>query len=77
MDIDRSQGNVQLQVVASCCHWAHLSQGRASWEAGVRGGTPPIDDDHTGAHARQAAGPVLLVWSHGILLIHEAIIVQL
>lgn len=33
-DIDRSQGNVQLQVVASCCHWAHLSQGKASWEAG-------------------------------------------
>ena len=33
MDIDRSQGNVQLQVVASCCHWAHLSKGN-SWEAG-------------------------------------------
>lgn len=32
-DIDGSQGNVQLQVVASCCHWAHLSQGKASWEA--------------------------------------------
>lgn len=24
-DIDGSQGNVQLQVVAYCCHWAHLS----------------------------------------------------
>lgn len=32
-DIDGSQGNVQLQVVASCCHWAHLSQDKASWEA--------------------------------------------
>lgn len=32
-DIDRSWGNVQLQVVASCCHQAHLSQGKASWEA--------------------------------------------
>lgn len=68
MDIDRSQGNVQLQVVASCCHCAHLSQGKASWEAGVRGVTPSIDDDHTRAPAKQAAGPVLLLWSHGILL---------
>lgn len=37
-DIDGSQGNVQLQVVASCCHWAHLSQGKASWEARWGGG---------------------------------------
>lgn len=38
-------------------------------EAGVRGVTP-IDDDHTGAPAKQAAGPVLLLWSHGILPLH-------
>lgn len=59
-------------VIGLICHRA-----QASWEAGVRGGTPPIEDDHTGAHAKQAAGPVLLLWSHGILLIHKAIIVQL
>lgn len=40
-DIDGSQGNVQLQVVASCCHWAHLSQGKASWEA-RRGGVEVV-----------------------------------
>lgn len=72
MDIDRSHGNVQLQVAASCCHWAHLSQGARlagrQEEEGVRGVTPPMDDDHTGAPAKTAAGPVLLLWSFGIPL---------
>lgn len=48
-----------------------ICQGKASWEAGVRGVTPPVDDDHAGAAAKPAAGPVLLLWSFGILLLHR------
>lgn len=54
-------------VIGLICHRARLA-GRQE-EAGVRGVTPPIDDDHTGAPAKQAAGPVLLLWSLGILLL--------
>lgn len=56
-------------VIGLICHRARLA-GRQE-EAGVRGVTPPIDDDHTGAPANQAAGPVLLLWSFGILLLHS------
>lgn len=53
-------------VIGLICHTAGLA-GRQE-EAGVRGVTPSIDDDHTRAPAKQAAGPVLLLWSLGILL---------
>ena len=56
-------------VIGLICHRARLA-GRQE-EAEVRGVTPPIDDDHTGAPAKQAAGPVLLLWSLGILLPHS------
>lgn len=48
-------------VIGLICHRARLA-GRQE-EAEVRGVTPPIDDDHSGAPAKQAAGPVLLLWS--------------
>lgn len=38
----------------------------------MRGVTPPLVDDHTGAPAKQAAGPVLLLWSFGILLLYSS-----
>lgn len=53
-------------VIGLICHRARLA-GRQE-EAGVRGVTPPRDDEHTGAPAKQAAGPVLLLWSLWILL---------
>lgn len=53
-------------VIGLICHGARLA-GRQE-EAGARGVTPPRDDDHTGAPAKRAAGPVLLLWSLGILL---------
>lgn len=56
-------------VIGIICHRARLA-GRQE-EAGVRGVTPPIDDEHTGAPAKQAAGPVLLLWSFGILLLRR------
>lgn len=56
-------------VIGLICHGARLA-GRQE-EAGARGVTPPIDDDHTGAPAKQAAGPVLLLWSFGILLLRS------
>lgn len=37
----------------------------------ARGVTPPVDDDHTRAPAKQTAGPVLLLWSLWILLPHS------
>lgn len=46
-------------VIRIICHRTRLA-GRQE----ERGVTPPIDDDHTGAPAKQAAGPVLLLWSH-------------
>lgn len=46
-------------VIGLICHRAKLA-GRQE-EAGVRGVTPSIDDDHTDAPAKQAAGPVLLL----------------
>lgn len=52
-------------VIGLICHRARLA-GRQE-EARVRGVTPPVDDDHTGAPAKHAAGPVLLLWSTGIL----------
>lgn len=59
---------LRLAVIGLICH-----RGKASWEAGggrVRGVTSTSDDDHTGALAKPAAGPVLLLWSLGILLLH-------
>ena len=56
-------------VIGLICHRARLA-GRQE-EAGARGVTPPIDDDHTGAPAKRAAGPVLLLWSFGILLLRS------
>lgn len=56
-------------VIGLICHRARLA-GRQE-EAGVRGVTPPVDDDHAGAAAKPAAGPVLLLWSFGILLLHR------
>lgn len=37
----------------------------------MRGVTPSMADDRTGAAAKQAAGPVLLLWSLGIPLLHR------
>lgn len=56
-------------VIGLIFHRAKLA-GRQE-EARVRGVIPPIDDDHTGAPAKPAAGPVLLLWSLGIPLLHS------
>lgn len=44
-------------VIGIICHRARLA-GRQE-EAGVRGVTPPIDDDHTGAPAKPGCWPCL------------------
>lgn len=54
-------------VIGLICHRAKLA-GRQE-EVRVRGVTPTADDDHTGAPAKHAAGPVLLLWSLGIPLL--------
>lgn len=51
-------------VIGLICQRARLA-GRQE-EAAVRGVTPPIHDDRTRAPAKQAAGPVFLLWSLGI-----------
>ncbi|CAB1427522.1 unnamed protein product [Pleuronectes platessa] len=56
-------------VIGIICHRARLA-GRQE-QAGVRGVTPSRDDDRTGAPAKPAAGPVLLLWSLGIPLLHK------
>lgn len=51
-------------VIGLICHRARLAERQE--EAGARGVPPPTYDDHTGAAANQAAGPVLLLWSLGM-----------
>lgn len=56
-------------VIGLICHRARLA-GRQG-KAGMRAVNSSIDDDHTGSSAKLAAGPVLLLWSIGICLLHR------
>lgn len=81
LTVKRHHGHWQITwecSIAGCCVLLSLGSSvtgcKASWEAGggrSEGVTPPMDDDHTGAPAKTAAGPVLLLWSFGIPLSHR------
>lgn len=79
--VKRHHGHWQITgecSIAGCC--VLLSLGSSVTGHGLLGGrrkqerggvTPPMDDDHSGAPAKPAAGPVLLLRSLGIPLLHS------